>query len=89
MPTLSELHQEANHLRAQRDAIVTRIERLEAKALGHPDTIRHTDQLRRELLPPIHILLNKVVARIEAIEARLNPPLFIPPNPRADFVYAA
>ena len=89
MPTLSELHQEANHLRAQRDAIVTRIERLEAKALGHPDTIRHTDKLRRELLPPIHILLNKVTARIEAIEARLNPPLFAPPNPRAEFFYAA
>lgn len=89
MTTLAELHQEANHLRAQRDAIVARIEKLERRDLGHPDTIRHTDQLRRELLPPIHILLNKVTARIEAIEARLNPPLFIPPNPRAEFFYAA
>jgi hypothetical protein len=88
--TLTELHLEANHLRTQRDAIVSRIEKLERLALGHPDTIRKTDALRFQLLPPIHILLNKVTARIETIEARLAPqPLMAPPNPDRNFYLAA
>ena len=88
--TLTELHLEANHLRTQRDAIVARIEKLERLALGHSDTIRKTDALRFQLLPPIHILLNRVTARIETIEARLAPqPLFAPKNPTYTFEIAA